>query len=203
MINKEEIVIRENKLSLYINDMMEYQAVDLVMEYGEKLEGCRYAVASVYSEEEVRNRYGEKLERFAPFIYLTSEEYKAIYEYKLNENKYAARYSRKHDAFGYDDELTAVFHETDPNDVETRLDPQEILMREEETAEMDSLLEKLAEALSKLTSTQRRRIQKYYTEGKTMQEIADEEGVNKASIHENILSAEKKLKKSFKNTHTF
>jgi len=96
-----------------------------------------------------------------------------------------------------------MFHETEPSDVETWLDPQKILMREEEMAEMDNLLERLAEALSKLTSTQRRRIQKYYIEGKTLQEIADEEGVNKASIRENILSAEKKLKKLCKNTHTF
>ena len=38
------IKIVKNKASLYVNGRMQYQAINLVAEYGTELNGCKYAV---------------------------------------------------------------------------------------------------------------------------------------------------------------
>lgn len=186
---------RKNNASLYINGKMEYQAVNLEKEYGQLLDGCKYAIASYHCKETLLNLYKEELDEFRPFIYLTVDEYEAIYRYQKNEKKYESRYSRKHDVYEYDNELTAVFHEIKSGEKESSMDPLEIIIREEENCEECMLLEKLGKALACLSEIQRNRIKKYFFENKTFLEIAEEEGCGLSTVYESVIAAENKIKK--------
>ena len=73
-----------NKMSIYIDGLMEFQAVNMITEYGQKLNGCKYAVASRYSRERLEELYTENLKKFSPFIYLTEAEYEPIREANNN-----------------------------------------------------------------------------------------------------------------------
>lgn len=191
--------IKKNKASLYIDGRMEYQAVNLEKEYGQLLDGCKYAVASYHCKETLVEMYRKELDEFSPFIYLTVDEYKAIYIYQKNEKKYENRYSRKHDVYEYDNELTAVFHEIKSEEKESSMDPLEIIIREEENCEETMLLEKLGKALACLSEIQRNRIKKYFFENKTFIEIAEEEGCALSTIYESVTAAENKIKKIIGN----
>ena len=181
---------RKNNASLYINGKMEYQAVNLEKEYGQLLDGCKYAIASYHCEETLINLYKEELDEFRPFIYLTVDEYEAIYRYQKNEKKYENRYSRKHDVYEYDNELTAVFHEIKSGEKESSMDPLEIIIREEENCEECMLLEKLGKALACLSEIQRNRIKKYFFENKSFLEIAEEEGCGLSTVYESVIAAD-------------
>ncbi len=58
-------------------------------------------------------------------------------------------------------------------------------------------VERLRSALCYLSETQKRRVIKYFFYGKTLERIADEEGVNFTSVRESINSSIKKLRKFF------
>ena len=45
-----------NKMSIYIDGKMEFQAVNMITEYGQKLNGCKYAVASRYNSLQICSR---------------------------------------------------------------------------------------------------------------------------------------------------
>lgn len=55
---------------------------------------------------------------------------------------------------------------------------------------VDSLI-----ANSKMTPTQKRRFMKYYGKGRTLRDIAQEEGVDHKAIHQSLRWANKKIKK--------
>lgn len=61
--------------------------------------------------------------------------------------------------------------------------------------------EKLWEAINKLSKIQRRRIIKYYFDGKTEYEIAKEEGVSQQSVHIGLKQSLSKLKEILKSLH--
>ena len=69
----------------------------------------------------------------------------------------------------------------------------------EEIVEKKIIKEKLQKAINSLSETQKRRIIKYYFEGKTEEEIAKEEGVSQQSVHIGIERAIEKLKEILKN----
>ena len=52
-----------NKMSIYIDGKMEFQAVNMITEYGQKLNGCKYAVASRYSRSRLEELYTEHLKK--------------------------------------------------------------------------------------------------------------------------------------------
>ena len=54
------IKIVKNEASLYINGRMQYQAVNLVEEYGQKLNGCKYAIASKHPQWKMEKRFGRR-----------------------------------------------------------------------------------------------------------------------------------------------
>ena len=68
-------IVVVNKMSIYIDGEMEFQAVNLITEYGQKLNGCKYAVASRYTQERLEELYKENLRKFSPYIYLTEAQY--------------------------------------------------------------------------------------------------------------------------------
>ncbi len=191
--------IRKNKASLYVDGRMEYQAVNLEKEYGQLLDGCKYAVASYHCKEILVEMYREELDEFSPFIYLTVDEYEAIYESQKNNNKYNIRYGRKHDGFDYDDELTAMFQEIEPSEFEINLDPLNVLLEEAEQKREKEMIDRLPEAIALLSDNQKRRIIKFFLEGKNTEEIAKEEGVSGKSVRTSIIRAKETMKKYLNN----
>ena len=58
-------------------------------------------------------------------------------------------------------------------------------------------IKRLREVLCYLSETQKRRVFKYFFYNKTLEKIADEEGVDFTSVRESVNSAIKKLRKFF------
>ena len=58
-------------------------------------------------------------------------------------------------------------------------------------------IKRLREVLCYLGETQKRRVFKYFFYNKTLEKIADEEGVDFTSVRESVNSAIKKLRKFF------
>ena len=50
-------VVVINKMSIYVDGKMEFQAVNLISEYGQMLNGCKYAVASRHSRKRLEEMY--------------------------------------------------------------------------------------------------------------------------------------------------
>ena len=187
-----------NKMSIYIDGKMEFQAVNLITEYGQMLNGCRYAVASRYNQERLEELYTENLKKFSPYIYLTEEEYAPIRESNSNNNKHHMRDVNNHDDYGYTDGMMEVMHEctllcADPEpDVLTA-----IIEREDEDLRARQIAA-LLKAMATLTETQRRRMIMYFYERMTFREIAEIEGTQVAPIYRSIQYAEKILKEILK-----
>ena len=187
-----------NKMSIYIDGKMEFQAVNMITEYGQKLNGCKYAVASRYSKARLEELYTENLKKFSPYIYLTEEEYEPIRESNSNNNKHHMRDVNNHDDYGYTDDMMEVMHEctllcADPEpDVLTA-----IIEREDEELRARQIAA-LPKAMSTLTEKQRKRMIKHFYEGKTYREIADTENADFSSVRDSINLAKEKLKNFLK-----
>ena len=192
-------VVVINKMSIYIDGKMEFQAVNLISEYGQMLNGCKYAVASRYSRERLEEMYAENLKKFSPFIYLTEDEYRPIRESNNNDSKFHQREINCHVGYEYQEEISESAHEC----VSIFAEPEPDVLTRMVDAIDDATFEKRKQimkiAINSLTETQRRRILASVYKGKTNCEIAREEGSDESSIRESINSAEKKIKKIFKN----
>ena len=187
-----------NKMSIYIDGKMEFQAVNMITEYGQKLNGCKYAVASRYSKARLEELYTENLKKFSPYIYLTEEQYEPIRESNSNNNKHHMRDVNNHDDYGYTDDMMEVMHEctllcADPEpDVLTA-----IIEREDEELRARQIAA-LPRAMSTLTEKQRKRMIMHFYEGKTYREIADTENADFSSVRDSINLAKEKLKNFLK-----
>ena len=187
-----------NKMSIYIDGEMEFQAVNLITEYGQTLNGCKYAVASRYSKERLEELYTENLKKFSPFIYLTEEEYKPIRESNNNNSKFHQREINCHAGYEYQEEISESGHRcvsllTDPDpDALTR-----IIEREDEALRRRQIAA-LPEAMAILTETQRKRLIMHFYEGMTFREIAAAEGTCENAVDKAIQAAKKKLEKILK-----
>lgn len=187
-----------NKMSIYIDGKMEFQAVNMITEYGQKPNGCKYAVASRYSKARLEELYTENLKKFSPYIYLTEEEYEPIRESNSNNNKHHMRDVNNHDDYGYTDDMMEVMHEctllcADPEpDVLTA-----IIEREDEELRARQIAA-LPRAMSTLTEKQRKRMIMHFYEGKTYREIADTENADFSSVRDSINLAKEKLKNFLK-----
>lgn len=75
--------------------------------------------------------------------------------------------------------------------------PEDILVAEQEQAEYEELLARLAEAISRLSETQARRLHARYALKKKYREIAADEGISGSCASASVTSAVKKLQKIF------
>ena len=187
-----------NKMSIYIDGLMEFQAVNMITEYGQKLNGCKYAVASRYSKERLEELYTENLKKFSPFIYLTEAEYEPIREANNNNNKHHMRDVNNHDDYGYTEDMMEVMHEctlllADPEpDVLTS-----IIEREDEELRARQIAA-LPEAMEMLTEKQKKRITMHFYEGMTYREIAELENTGLSTVQDSIDLAKEKIKNFLK-----
>ena len=196
--NTNDIKIVKNEASLYVNGRMQYQAVNLVTEYGAKLHGCKYAIASKHPQWKMEKRFEESLEQFRPYIFLTGKEYAAILESQQNDDKFHKRDVNNHDGFGFTDELTEIMHDCEKVNADPEPDVLSAIIEAEEKARTEKYEYELPAAMGKLTSIQRRRIEMYFYDNKTLREIAEIENVDIRAVWESIEGALKRMKKYFK-----
>ena len=188
------IKIVKNKASLYVNGRMQYQAINLVAEYGTELNGCKYAVTSKHPQWKMEKRFEESLDQFRPYIYLTKKEYEPIRESQNNDTKFRMRGINCHDPYGYTGELTEILHHCEIICADPEPDPLTAIIEKEEDALRRRQIAALPKAMETLTETQRRRLKMHFYEGKTFREIAEIEGTQEAPINRSIQSAKKKIK---------
>ena len=192
------IKIVKNKASLYVNGRMQYQAINLVAEYGTELNGCKYAVTSKNPQWKMEKRFAESLDQFRPYIYLTKKEYEPIRESQNNDTKFRMRGINCHDPYGYTGELTEILHDCEI----LCADPEpDVLTRMIEAVEAEEFRVKemhMKKALASLPETQRRRALLFFTEGKSYREIAELEGTYHSSIKKSVEAAQKAIEKYFK-----
>ena len=191
--NTDEIKIVKNDASLYVNGRMQYQAVNLVTEYGAKLHGCKYAVASKHSQEKMEKRFSKSLDEFRPYIFLTGKEYAAILESQQNDDKFHKRDVNNHDGFGFTDELTEIMHDCEKVNADPEPDPLTAIIEKEEDALRRRQIDALPKAMETLTVTQKRRLKMHFYDGMTIREIAEAEGTYKNAIDDSIQIAKKKI----------
>ena len=196
--NTNDIKIVKNEASLYVNGRMQYQAVNLVTEYGAKLHGCKYAIASKHPQWKMEKRFEESLDQFRPYIFLTGKEYAAILESQQNDDKFHKRDVNNHDGFGFTDELTEIMHDCEKVNADPEPDVLSAIIEAEEKARKEKYESELPAAMDKLTSIQRRRVEMYFYANKTLREIAEIENVDIRAVWESIEGALKRIKKYFK-----
>lgn len=187
-----------NKMSIYIDGKMEFQAVNLISEYGQKLNGYKYAVASRYSKERLEELYTENLKKFSPFIYLTEAEYEPIRESNSNNNKHHMRDVNNHDDYGYTDDMMEVMHECTLLCADPEPDVLTAIIEREDDEVRARQIAALPKAMTILTEKQRRRMIMHFYEGKTYREIADTENADFSSVRDSINLAKEKLKNFLK-----
>ena len=149
---------------------------------------------SVASHQKFAQKYN------LPFVLLSVAQGEVIYESKRNDDKYDKRYKRTVDAYGYEDDISQLFHKElivpyiDPLEAEenARLDEERKMQRNVEIA-------KVRKVLSMLQPIQKQRLLKHIIEGKTVCEIAREEGTYHSSITKSINAAIKNFKKFYEN----
>ena len=123
-----------------------------------------------------------------------------IYESKRNDDKYEKRNKRTVDAYGYEDDISQLFHKElivpyiDPIEAEenARLDKER---KNQRTLE----IVKVRKVLSMLQPIQKQRLLKHLIEGKSAREIAKEEGTYHSSVTKSINAAIKNFKKFYVN----
>ena len=187
------IKIVKNKASLYVNGRMQYQAINLVAEYGTKLNGCKYAVTSKHPQWKMEKRFEESLDQFRPYIYLTKKEYEPIRESQNNDTKFRMRGINCHDPYGYTGELTEILHHCEIICADPEPDPLTAIIEKEEDALRRRQIAELPKAMETLTETQRRRLKMHFYDGMTVREIAEAEGTYKNAIDDSIQSGKKKI----------
>ena len=70
----------------------------------------RWAIITELTEEELFAKYPDVVNRYIPFVLMSTAQGDVIYESKRNEDKYDKRNKRTVDAFGYEDEVSQLFH---------------------------------------------------------------------------------------------
>ncbi len=165
---------------------LECKAINLSYEYDGYTGEERYAIITALSETEMLDKYADILDYYAPYVLLTEEQGAAIIEHQNNEAKHRMRNLRSGHAFDIND---GEFEEHHP----------EFAVCEDiiEKIELQNQIRQLREAIATLPEVQKRRLVKYFFEGRTYKQIGAEEGVDYTSVRESIAVAIKKLKKFF------
>lgn len=188
LVEQEELFTSECKL------------INLQYEYTGYMGQERWAIITELSEEDLFAKYPDVVNRYIPFVLLSVAQGEVIYESKRNDDKYDKRYKRTVDAYGYEDDISQLFHKElivpyiDPIEAEenARLDEERKMQRNVEIA-------KVRKVLSMLQPIQKQRLLKHIIEGKTVCEIAREEGTYHSSITKSINAAIKNFKKFYEN----
>lgn len=171
----------------------ECKVINLKYEYEGYIGEEQWAIVSELTEKELFEKYPDIVSHYIPFVLLSVEQGKAVYEFRRNESKFYKRSLNNEDAFGYDDELIGVFHSevVVPGFVEQQI------TEEYEENRYQLKMKLLDKALSSLTEKQYKYLIARYVANKSAREIAKEEGVSHQAIEKHLNTAIKKVKKIF------
>lgn len=171
----------------------ECKVINLKYEYEGYIGKEQWAIVSELTEKELLEKYPDIVSHYIPFVLLSVEQGKAVYEYRRNESKFYKRSLNNEDAFGYDDELTGVFH----SEVVVPSFVEQQITEEYEENRYQLKMKLLDKALSSLTEKQYKYLIARYVANKSAREIAKEEGVSHQAIEKHLNTAIKKVKKIF------
>ena len=171
----------------------ECKVINLKYEYEGYTGEEQWAIISELTKKELFEKYPEIVKQYMPFVLLSVEQGKAVYEFRRNESKFYKRSKNNEDAFGYDDELIGIFHSEVfvPDFIEQQITEE----YEENRCQMKMKL--LDKALSSLTEKQYNYLISRYVANKSAREIAEAEGVSHQAIEKHLNVAVKKVKKIF------
>lgn len=157
-------------------DNKDYELINLEVEYPGIQGGCRWAVATDLSYDELFAQYGSELEAYKPLLLISKAQAEVFKEYHRNDSKHERREYRCHDPRGY---LEGLEKE------------QAVLNYLSSRLEIDDVLNAvyLKVAMQKLTEKQRERLKMYFYDCLTEEEIADKDGVTQPAIHKSIQAA--------------
>lgn len=158
------------------------KVINLKYEYPGYTGTEQWAIITDLSESELTTRYFEQIAPYKPFIILSESFGNVRDDYRRNEKKHEMRALRHGHAFDFSEETEEHHSEIATPDVENEY------LREETYAELRA-------AIMALEDTQKKRIIKYFFEGKTYKQIAKEEGVSFQAVAKSIDNAVKKLSK--------
>lgn len=177
------------KLTLEVQEELfakDCKLINLRYEYKGYTGTEKWAIVTELAEEELLVKYPDVIRRYTPFILLSMAQGDVITEYQ----NYEARERMRKLLFGHAFDINDGEFEEHHPELAVDTDPvEEIMLRDN--------IERLRSALCYLSETQKRRVIKYFFYGKTLERIANEEGVNFTSVRESINSSIKKLRKFF------
>lgn len=155
------------------------RVVSMDSEYPGHHEEVKWIVYSDLSEGEIKSKYGELLEQYMPCMFLSMDFYTPVRIYHNNERKHRRRMEDTYDNYSYLDGEYERFHQ-------------------ELSYEMSGNEEKedLHSAINGLPDLQRERVIQYYFCGASCDEIAEQEGINKATVSRSLKKALRNLKNS-------
>lgn len=143
----------------------------------------KWAIVTDLSEKEVLRKYSMEIAQFQPLLFLTQDQGTVMAAYTRNENKHRMRQLRYGSMYDIND---CAFNEHHP-EIMADYDILDLIVKKETSCEMMQNIEML-------TNIQRKRVIKFFYEGKNICEIAKEEGVNHSKISKSIILSLKKLK---------
>lgn len=166
----------------------ECKIINLKYEYEGYTGKERWAIITALSEEEVLRKYSVEIALFQPLLFLTQDQGTVMAAYTRNENKHRMRQLRYGSMYDIND---CTFNEHHP-EIMADDDILDLIVEKETSCEMMQYTEML-------TNIQKKRVIKYFYEGKSICEIAKEEGVNHSKISKSINLSLKKLKNFLEN----
>ena len=173
----------EQQELLFANDC---KLINLRYEYHGYTGTEKWAIVTELAEEELWVKYPDVIRRYTPFILLSMAQGEVITEYQ----NYEARERMRRLLFGHAFDINDGEFEVHHPELAVDTDPIEEIMLQDN-------IKRLREVLCYLSETQKRRVFKYFFYNKTLEKIADEEGVDFTSVRESVNSAIKKLRKFF------
>lgn len=173
----------EQQELLFANDC---KLINLRYEYHGYTGTEKWAIVTELAEEELWVKYPDVIRRYTPFILLSMAQGEVITEYQ----NYEARERMRRLLFGHTFDINDGEFEVHHPELAVDTDPIEEIMLKDN-------IKRLREVLCYLSETQKRRVFKYFFYNKTLEKIADEEGVDFTSVRESVNSAIKKLRKFF------
>ena len=162
----------------------EYKVLNLEMEYRGLVGDVKYAIITDLDREELNLKYGERIERYSPYVLLTNEMGTVIREFEKNDDKFRKRSARTEDSIEANEEreliVTALSNEAECILWEIRS------FEEQREKQIEDVCH---EALCILSEKQRRYLTKYYLEEKSLRAISKEEGVAPKNISKTLKRA--------------
>lgn len=188
------ITITSDELDLF---KKECKVIYLDREYNGFIGDQKWAIITDLSEEELRRKYVDVLEKYIPYILLSKAQGEPILESIRNNHKFEMRNKRTTEPFDYDDELLPLFHSELLSFVDPLEEKARFIERVKEERALDKLIIKVQKTLSLMKPIQRDRLIKNVVRGLSSRKIAKEEGVNYSTVDKSIKAAKKNFRRIF------